>query len=78
DGYRIDTARHVDPAFWRAFIPAIHDVAAKAGIPHFAVFGEVAGDAGNAPKQAAFTHVAAFPATLDFGFRRAVIDAVSG
>lgn len=78
DGYRIDTARHVDPAFWRAFIPAIRDVAAKAGIPHFAVFGEVAGDAGNAPKQAAFTHVAAFPATLDFGFRRAVIDAVSG
>jgi glycosidase len=23
DGYRIDTAQHVNPAFWRAFVPAI-------------------------------------------------------
>ncbi|EGD58226.1 alpha amylase, catalytic region [Novosphingobium nitrogenifigens DSM 19370] len=78
DGYRIDTAKHVDPAFWRAFIPAIRAVAKAHGIPHFAIFGEVAGDAGNAPNQARFTRIAAFPATLDFGFRRAVIDAVTG
>lgn len=78
DGYRIDTARHVDPAFWRAFIPAIRKVAAEEGLPHFAVFGEVAGDGANAPWQARFTQIAGFPATLDFGLSHAIVDAVSG
>ena len=78
DGFRVDTAKHVDPAFWRAFIPAIQRVARAEGLPHFAIFGEVGGGADNAQYQARFTHVADYPATIDFGFRFAVIDAVSG
>ena len=42
DGYRIDTAKHVNPEFWRAFIPAIRAHAAARGIPNFHIFGEVA------------------------------------
>lgn len=78
DGYRVDTAKHVNPEFWQAFIPAIRKVAADEGIPNFAIFGEVGGGADNAQYQARFTRVAAFPATIDFGFRFTVIDAVSG
>ncbi|WP_353228812.1 alpha-amylase family glycosyl hydrolase [Novosphingobium sp.] len=78
DGFRIDTAKHVDPAFWRAFIPAIRAVARHEGLPHFAIFGEVGGGSDNAQYQAVSTQVAHFPATIDFGFRFKVIDAVSG
>jgi glycosidase len=78
DGYRIDTARHVDPAFWRAFIPAIRAVARAQGMPHFAIFGEVSGGADNAQWQARFTHIADFPATLDFAFRFTALDVLSG
>lgn len=78
DGYRIDTARHVDPAFWRAFIPAMRARARARGIANFHIFGEVSGDAHNEARQAAFTHTADFPAVLDFAFHRAVVDAVGG
>ena len=37
DGYRIDTARHVNPEFWQAFVPAILERARAKGIP--VVFG---------------------------------------
>ena len=41
DGFRIDTARHVDPGFWREFVPAIMKVAHARGIPNFTMFGEI-------------------------------------
>ncbi len=78
DGFRIDTAKHVDAGFWRAFIPAIRDVAREQGLPNFAIFGEVSGGGDNAQYQAVSTRVADFPATIDFGFRARVIDAVTG
>jgi neopullulanase len=40
DGFRIDTARHVNPEFWRAFNPAMIEHAKSLGIPNFYVFGE--------------------------------------
>src|SRR3546814_12919538 len=42
DGFRIDTAKHVNPEFWRAFAPAMLERAAKNGIPNFHIFGEYA------------------------------------
>ncbi len=78
DGYRIDTARHVNAAFWRAFIPAIRAHAAAKGIPNFHIFGEVATDAYDPALLASWTRNAAFPAVLDFAFMRAAVDAASG
>ena len=78
DGFRIDTARHVDAAFWRSFIPAMLVRAKARGIPHFHIFGEVAGHDHNEAQQAAYTRIAAFPATLDFGFRDAMVGVLSG
>ncbi|PJA40146.1 MAG: alpha-amylase, partial [Lysobacterales bacterium CG_4_9_14_3_um_filter_62_6] len=40
DGFRVDTAKHVDDAFWRHFIPAILAHARAVGIPDFYLFGE--------------------------------------
>ena len=78
DGYRIDTARHVNPEFWRAFIPAIRAHAAAKGIPNFHIFGEVATGDYDPALLASWTRNAAFPAVLDFAFMRAAVDAASG
>lgn len=72
DGFRIDTARHVNPEFWQAFVPAMMETARARGIPNFHIFGEVFD-----PDPAALarhTHVDRLPAVLDFAFHRAVQD----
>jgi glycosidase len=78
DGFRIDTARHVNPEFWQAFVPAMIAKAKAKGIPNFHVFGEIGGVGLEPGKLAVHTHTAAFPATIDFAFRQAVINTVGG
>jgi alpha-amylase len=41
DGFRVDTARHVDRAFFRAWAPKILATARAAGVQDFEIFGEV-------------------------------------
>ena len=78
DGFRIDTAKHVNPEFWQAFVPAMLDRAKAQGIPNFHIFGEVfTGDIDPA-LQAEHTRVDRLPSVIDFAFRRAVSDAVNG
>jgi neopullulanase len=67
DGFRVDTARHVNPEFWRAFIPAMRQHAASLGIPNFYIFAEAAEP--NPGGLARFTRVDGFPAVLDFAFQ---------
>lgn len=78
DGFRIDTAKHVNPEFWRAFVPAMRDRAKAHGIPNFHIFGEVATTEFDPALLASWTRNAGLPAVLDFGFQVAAIDAVSG
>ncbi len=78
DGFRIDTARHVNPEFWQAFVPAMIARAKAKGIPNFHVFGEIGGVALEPGKLAVHTHTAAFPSVIDFAFRQAVINTVGG
>ncbi len=81
DGFRIDTAQHVNPEFWQAFVPAMLARAAAAGIPHFHIFGEVASEgdaAADAAKLAQHTRVDGLPAVLDFSFRDAALATVAG
>jgi glycosidase len=76
DGYRIDTARHVNPEFWQAFVPAMLARAKARGIPNFHIFGEVyETEPGMLAK---FTRVDGYPAVLDFAFQATVTDAVNG
>ena len=78
DGFRIDTARHVNPEFWQAFVPAMQARAAAKGIPHFHIFGEVSSHDVAPARQAEHTRVDKLPAVLDFAFRQAVIETVAG
>jgi glycosidase len=41
DGLRLDTARHVNAAFFRQWLPGIRAAARRAGVEDFTVFGEV-------------------------------------
>ncbi len=76
DGFRIDTARHVEPEFWQAFVPAMLARAKAKGIPNFHIFGEVADP--DVAALARHTRVDGLPAVLDFAFMQAAIDTVAG
>ena len=78
DGFRIDTAQHVNPEFWQAFVPAIKARAAAKGIPNFHIFGEVATGEMDPALLATHTRVDGLPAVLDFAFQRALVDTVGG
>ncbi|MAC89889.1 alpha-amylase family glycosyl hydrolase [Maricaulis sp.] len=67
DGFRIDTAKHVQPEFWVRFSDEIMDHARSEGIEHFHMFGEVYEfDAG---QLARYISEAGLPAYLDFAFQ---------
>lgn len=67
DGYRIDTAKHVNPEFWVAFLPKVLAAAAKAGKKDFPIFGEVFDS--DPYYLASFVTDQKFPSVLDFGFQ---------
>ena len=78
DGFRIDTAKHVNPEFWQVFVPAIREHALASGIPNFHMFGEVGTGETDVALLAEHTRVDRLPAVLDFAFRSAVRDTVAG
>ena len=78
DGFRIDTAKHVNPEFWRAFVPAMLQRARDRGIPNFHIFGEVATGDYDPALLAGWTRNAGLPAVLDFAFQHAVAAALAG
>jgi len=78
DGFRIDTARHVNPEFWRAFVPAMLKRARANGIPNFHIFGEVAAEGVDVAQLARHTRDDKLPSVLDFGFAGAMSQVLSG
>jgi len=78
DGFRIDTARHVNPEFWQAFVPAMLRKARASGVQNFHIFGEVAADGIDVAQLARHTRVDRLPSVLDFGFANAVDATVGG
>ena len=67
DGYRIDTAKHVNPEFWVEFLPKVKKAALDAGKKEFPIFGEVAD--GDPAYLATFMAEQEFPSILDFNFQ---------
>jgi neopullulanase len=78
DGFRIDTAKHVNPEFWQAFVPPMLERARARGIANFHVFGEVSTDHVDPALLARATRVDKLPSVLDFAFRSAVLQTVAG
>ena len=77
DGFRVDTARHVNPEFWQSFVPAMLETAREQGIPNFHIFGEVYRDDHDNGYIAQYTRRDGFPAVLDFAFQQAIRETVS-
>lgn len=67
DGYRVDTAKHVNAEFWRVFIPKMLATAKSMGKKEFPIFGEVADS--DAATLATFVKEENFQSVLDFGFQ---------
>ncbi|MDT4940653.1 MAG: hypothetical protein QOJ34_742, partial [Pseudonocardiales bacterium] len=76
DGFRIDTAKHVNTEFWQQFSPAMLDEAHSIGTSKFFMFGEVF-DADPA-FQSIYSTTAKLPATLDFGFQQNAVAVANG
>ncbi len=76
DGFRIDTARHVDPGFWQQFVPALEECSEAAGIPNFHMFGEVYNEEPMAGYIAEYTRRDQLPAVLDFAFAAAMREVI--
>jgi glycosidase len=78
DGFRIDTAKHVNPEFWQGFAPAMLERARARGIPNFHIFGEVFTEQVDVSLLARATQVDRLPAVLDFAFRAALLQTLAG
>jgi glycosidase len=78
DGFRIDTAKHVNPEFWQAFVPAMLARARNRGIDNFHIFGEVNTGAADVALLARHTRLHKLPAVLDFAFAAVVRETVAG
>lgn len=78
DGYRIDTARHVNPEFWQKFVPAMLQRARANGIPNFHIFGEVADSDFQPGRLAIHTVRDKLPSVLDFGFKVGALKSIAG
>ena len=77
DGFRIDTAQHVNPEFWQQFVPAMLKRAKARGIPNFHIFGEVATADMDPAHTAENTRVDKLPSVLDFPFLVALTDVLA-
>jgi glycosidase len=78
DGFRIDTAKHVNPEFWQAFVPAMLARAKARGIDHFHIFGEIAHEEPTATLTAQVMAQSHLPYALDMGFAKAAQLVASG
>jgi glycosidase len=76
DGFRIDTVKHVNMAFWQKFSPAMQAEAKAKGNSDFFMFGEVYD--GNPAVMSSYTTTGKLPATLDFGFQGSALAFAQG
>ncbi|MBI1350983.1 MAG: hypothetical protein GC156_07685 [Actinomycetales bacterium] len=76
DGFRIDTAKHVDPYFFGRWLPMIQATAASSGKPAFTEFAEAWMQ--DSAQLAEFQQTRGLPSVLDFPFQDAVRQFATG
>jgi glycosidase len=76
DGFRVDTAKHVDRAFFRAWVPRIRAAALAAGIRDFEIFGEVT--LTDAAELATFARERTLPNVIDFPLQDSLVRYAGG
>ncbi len=76
DGFRVDTARHVDRAFFKVWVPRIKAAARAAGVADFQIFGEAF--ITDSLELSAYMRYRALPNVIDFPLWDAAVRYVSG
>jgi len=76
EGFRVDTARHVDNDFFKNWSPGIDSAAKSAGINNFTIFGEVYDV--NPMNLVNFVRERKIQTVLDFAFQRTATQFVAG
>ena len=69
DGFRLDSARHVNLGFWQEFVPAHPAGGRRRGLPDFFIFGEVVADFWDTLD---YARRSSLPALLDFPLQSAI------
>ena len=76
DGFRLDTAKHVDPYFFGRWLPLVQQTAVAAGKPSFTSFGEIWYT--DAARLSEMMLARQLPSVLDFPFQDAARAYVTG
>jgi glycosidase len=76
DGFRVDTARHVNAGFWKLWIPKMVAAAKSVGVTDFPVFGEA--PTTDSVALSSFVRDRGLPSMLDFPFQSAATGYASG
>jgi glycosidase len=76
DGFRVDTAKHVNAAFFGLWVPKVRTAARGAGIADFPVFGEVT--LNDAVDLSEYVRDRGLPQVLDFPFQQVATAYASG
>ena len=76
DGFRVDTARHVNPGFFALWVPRIRAAARAAGVRDFELFGEAF--LSSAIDLVPFVRERGLPNVLDFPLQEAAVGFASG
>jgi glycosidase len=76
DGFRVDTARHVDRAFFKVWVPRIMAAARAAGVKGFEIFGEVF--VTDSLELSTYVRSRGLPNVIDFPLWDAAVRYVSG
>jgi glycosidase len=76
DGFRVDTAKHVNASFFKLWVPKVRAAAASIGVKDFPVFGEVT--LNDAVDLSEFVRDRGLPQVLDFPFQQVATAYASG
>jgi alpha-amylase len=76
DGFRIDTARHLNPGFWKLWVPKMLAAARSVGVNDFQMFGEA--PINDSVGLSTYVRNTALPSVLDFPFQDAATGYASG
>src|SRR3954470_2683721 len=67
DGFRVDTARHLNPGFWRLWVPKMKAAAKSVGVDDFVIFGEA--PVSDSVELSTYVRDRGLPSMLDCPFR---------
>ena len=76
DGFRVDTAKHVNAAFFKLWVPKVRAAAASIGVKDFPIFGEVT--LNDAVDLSVYVRDRGLPQVLDFPFQQVAVAYASG